>query len=481
MKILIVASEMDGIIKTGGLADFTAALPRALADRGHDVRVILPKYKNSILPKLVKSESLYFNLNYWSRYASLVHYADIDGIELRLIEYHDFFSRDGIYDDGAYPYQDNALRFSFFCKAALEQLLYEKWIPDIIHCNDWQTAILPYYLKEHYPYHPTLRPEFKNTKTLLTIHNGEYQGITDAKWIDAIGILPIRFTSELMEEYGALNLLKCGIMYADAINAVSHGYYLELLEPQTSHKNLWLYLRKREKKFTGILNGCDYKLWNPKTDKYLNHHFSIKNMAGKSLCKSDLQAKMGLPLESNAPLFGLVSRLTSQKGFDYLLPAIERLLYEDAPIQIAMVGSGEHRYSLWIHHLQNRYPHKMSFINGYDNGLAHLIEAGSDFFMMPSLFEPCGLNQLYSLAYGTIPIIRQTGGLQDTVLGLSYDYDNSNIATGISFGYPDTHNCYEALIRAIKLYLDHKSIFLQMQMRAMEQKFTWEESAKQYE
>ncbi|MBF0243218.1 MAG: glycosyltransferase [Desulfamplus sp.] len=270
-------------------------------------------------------------------------------------------------------------------------------------------------------------------------------------------------------------------MYADAINAVSHGYSLELLEPQTSHKNLWLYLRKREQNFTGILNGCDYKLWNPKTDKYLNHHFSIKNMAGKSLCKSDLQAKMGLPLESNAPLFGLVSRLTSQKGFDYLLPALERLLYEDAPIQIVMVGSGEHRYSLWIHHLQKHYPHKMSFINGYDNGLAHLIEAGSDFFMMPSLFEPCGLNQLYSLAYGTIPIIRQTGGLQDTVLGLSYDYDNSNIATGISFGYPDTHNCYEALIRAIKLYLDHKSIFLQMQMRAMEQKFTWEESAKQYE
>jgi len=517
MKILMVTSEMDGIVKTGGLADFAGALPKALIERGHDVRVVLPMYKSALVSLAgdkggtlwaeVKSEPLYFNLNHSDRYGCSVHHIQLGNaavtpattpvtsvtipviptttpvtptaIPVRLVEHHDFFSRDGIYGYDIEPYPDNALRYAFLCKAALEQCLNEQWIPDIVHCNDWQTAITPYFLKEHY----LNSPQFKNTKSLLTIHNGDYQGKTDIKWLDSLGIMPQRFTSELMEEYGLLNLLKCGIMYADAINAVSPGYCQELLQPETSHNNLWHYLNKRRDKFKGVLNGCDYTLWNPKIDPFLPHHFSAQNMGGKDLCKRALQARMNLPEKSNLPLLGLVSRLTAQKGFDYLIPALERLLYEDAPVQLALLGSGEPDYASRLHHLQQRYPHKMSFVNGYDNGLSHLIEAGSDFFMMPSLFEPCGLNQLYSLAYGTLPIIRETGGLKDTVIGLDMEQGVAiqSGATGISFNYPDSHSCYSGLQQAILLYQENKPIYLEMQQRAMRQLFTWEESAMEYE
>ena len=204
-------------------------------------------------------------------------------------------------------------------------------------------------------------------------------------------------------------------------------------------------------------------------------------MAGKALCKAALQAEMRLPENRDVPLLGLISRLTAQKGFDYLIPALERLLYEDPPVQLALLGSGEPYYGSRLHHLQQRYPHKMGFVNGYDNGLSHLIEAGSDFFMMPSLFEPCGLNQLYSMAYGAIPVIRETGGLKDTVTGLAPDHGNARQATGISFTHPDSHSRYEALKRAISLYLEHPLLYLEMQHRAMMELFTWEESSRQYE
>ena len=490
MKVLMITSEMDGIVKTGGLADFAVALPKALMERGHEVRVILPKYKQALFPVPatlaqgkdatppadVKKSSLYFNLNHTNRYGCLVYHVDLGGIPVRLVEYHDFFSRDGIYGDDIHSYPDNALRYAFLCKAALEQCISEQWMPDIVHCNDWQTALATYYLKEHFIYHPGLT----QTRSILTIHNGAYQGKTDSQWLDPLGILPQRFTSELMEEYGCLNLLKCGIMYADAVNAVSPGYCRELILPETSH-HLWHYLNIRRDRFMGILNGCDYALWNPQTDPFLPHHFSAENMAGKALCKTALQARMRLPENRDVPLLGLISRLTAQKGFDYLIPALERLLYEDPPVQLALLGSGEPYYGSRLHYLQHRYPHKMSFVNGYDDGLSHLIEAGSDYFMMPSLFEPCGLNQLYSLAYGAIPIIRETGGLKDTVVGLALDQGNARQATGISFSHPDNHSCYEGLKRAIFLYLEHLHLYLQMQQRAMMQSFTWEESARQYE
>ncbi len=597
MKILMITAEMDGIVKTGGLADFALALPKALMARGHEVRVVLPKYKQVVLPGTVpastpepvapasgpavptpepvvpasgpavpapeldvpasgpavpapeldvpasgpvvptpepasvmpvapssapshgtktaeakakalppaprtpgmKTNSLYFNLNHKDRYGCLIYHVVLQGIGVRLVEHHDFFSRDGIYDDGSYAYPDNPLRYAFLCKAALEQCLHEQWIPDVVHCNDWQTALAPYYLKEHYTHHPGLN----QARSLLTLHNGAYQGKSDPQWVEALGILPQRFTSELMEEYGLLNLLKCGIMYADAVNAVSPGYCEELLAPETSH-GLWHYLNQRKDHFTGILNGCDYSQWNPGTDPFLPHPFSADNMTGKALCKTALQVEMGLPENSGIPLLGLIARLVEQKGFDYLIPALERLLHENAPVQLALLGSGDPEYGSRLHHLQMHFLHKMSFVNGYDNELSHLIEGGADFFMMPSLFEPCGLNQLYSLAYGTLPIVRETGGLKDTVVGLDPDHgnippdtkrppifinpgtaqtatDSPAFATGISFTHPDTESCYGALKQAISLYLDHPDRYQRMQQQAMGQLFTWDDSAKAYE
>lgn len=522
MKILLIASEMDGIVKTGGLADFSAALPKALAARGHNVRVVLPRYKQAVVPypdpppgsaheprtgpdspaETVAAVPLQFNLNHTDRYGCLVTHTRIDGVSVRLVEHHDFFSRNGVYDQGGYAFADNPLRFGFLCKAALEICLSEQWIPDIVHCNDWQTALIPYYLKEHYAH----RPELARSRSLLTIHNGEYQGKAAPEWIHAIGIPAGHFTSTLMEENGLLNLLKCGIMTADAVNAVSPGYRDELLKPETSHGLLWQYLNQRRDRFSGILNGCDYSRWNPSTDPYLPHPFSAKDTAGKALCKTELQFRMGLPVSGEVPLFGMVARLAQQKGFDYLIPALERLLYEDPLLQLALLGSGDPEYGSRLHHLQQRYPHKMSFVNGYDNELSHLIEAGSDFFVMPSLFEPCGLNQLYSLAYGTLPIVRETGGLKDTVIGLIPDHANAPpavkkkgstaasgipasgtgvkptaYATGISFIHADNQGCYWALKQAASLFLDHPHLYRRMQRHAMDQLFTWEASASEYE
>jgi starch synthase len=490
MKILMIAPEMDGILKTGGLADFASALPKALMSRGHDVRVLLPSYKQAVLKTdrlLMRTDSLSFHLNHTDPYGCLVYHTALDGIAVSIVEHNDFFNREGIYDNGSYAYPDNPLRFAFLCKAAIELCLHEQWIPDILHCNDWQTAMTPYYLKEHYSHHP----ELKHVRSLLTIHNGAYQGKAAPEWIQPLGIPPQHFTSELMEEYGLLNLLKCGIMYSDAINAVSPGYCEELLMPETSH-NLWRYLNKRRSDFTGILNGCDYRQWNPRTDPFLPHPFSAKNMAGKALCKAALQSRMGLPANADVPVLGLIARLVEQKGFDYLIPALEKLLYEDAPVQLMLLGSGDPDYGSRLHFLQKRYPQKMGFVNGYDNELSHLIEAGSDFFMMPSLFEPCGLNQLYSLAYGTLPIVRETGGLKDTVVGLSPDHGNvpppwtsaskhKRFATGISFIHPDHQGCYWALKQAITLYLECPQLYRQMQQQAMKQLFTWEKAAETYE
>ncbi|MBU1340240.1 MAG: glycogen synthase [Proteobacteria bacterium] len=476
MKILFIVSEIEGIVKTGGLADFARALPWALKKMHHDVRVVMPKYRAVQYPGLEGSWPLSFLLNHATRYGCLVFHARHDGIPLRLIEHHDFFSRDGLYDNGYTAYPDNALRFAFLCKAALEQCLQEGWAPDIVHCNDWQTALAAYYLKEHYPHDPVL----KHTRSVLTVHNGAFQGKTEAKWLDGLGISWDRFAGGQVEHNGLVNLLKSGILSADKINAVSPGYAKELLAKASSHE-LWYCYTARHHDFTGILNGCDYTMWNPEKDPYLPHRFSADNLKGKHLCKKNLQQRMGLPQRKEVPIFGMISRLTDQKGFDYLIPAMEQVLNQGSAVQFVLLGSGNPVYASRLHHLQNRHREKMSFVNGYDVALSHLIEAGSDFFMMPSLFEPCGLNQLYSLAYGTLPVIRSTGGLKDTVVALSHDFSNADQATGIDFNAPDTYHCSEAIHRAMALFNNHKAVYDRLQQTAMGQLFTWDMCAAEYE
>lgn len=476
MKILFIVSEIEGIVKTGGLADFARALPRALKKKQHDVRVVLPKYGNIQYPFFEDSRSVSFMLNHVTWYGCRIFHANLDGIVLRLIEHHDFFSRDGLYDNGYTAYPDNSLRFAFFCKAALEQCLQEGWVPDIVHCNDWQTALAAHYLKAHYPHDPVLR----HTRSVLTVHNGAFQGKTEAKWLDSMGIPWDRFANGQVEHNGLVNLLKCGILSADKINSVSPGYTKELLSESTSH-GLWHYYNERQNDFTGILNGCDYSMWDPEKDTWLPYRFSKDKLKGKQLCKNNLQQRMGLAEQKDIPLFGMVSRLTDQKGFGYLIPAMERVLNQGHPVQFALLGSGDPVYASRLHHLQNRHPEKMGFVNGYDVGLSHLIEAGSDFFMMPSLFEPCGLNQLYSLAYGTLPVIRSTGGLKDTVVALEHTFSNTNQATGIDFNDPDPFHCGEAIERALLLFIHHRDVYDRLQQTAMEQKFSWDMSAAAYE
>jgi starch synthase len=319
-----------------------------------------------------------------------------------------------------------------------------------------------------------------NTRSLLTVHNGVFQGQTEAKWLNGLGIIVEQFYNGYVEHRGLINILKCGILSADKVNAVSHGYYQELLDDYTSHELGYCYRNKADG-FTGILNGCDYDQWNPDNDPYLIKGFSKKNLSGKKLCKAHLQEQMRLPVKPDIPVLGMVSRLTDQKGFDYLIPAMEMVLNQGFLGQFALLGSGNPEYGSRLHHLQNRFPEHLSFVNGYDVGLSHRIEAGADFFVMPSLFEPCGLNQLYSLAYGALPIVRRTGGLKDTIVGLEEDLTNVADATGIDFEIPSNDSMAYTLNRAEALYIYNKDVYDRLQYTAMGQLFTWQKSAAEYE
>lgn len=476
MKILFVASEIEGLVKTGGLADFARALPAELISRGHDVRVMTPKYIN---PKKIVPEDdnfIDFALNHSMWHQGQVFHAALDGIPLRLLEHHHFFSRTGIYDDGYVAYQDNPVRFAFLCKAAIVQCLVEEWIPDIIHCNDWQTALVPFYLNVHFAGESKLA----QSRSLLTIHNGFFQGKSEPAWTQTVGIPEHWFAQGKVEHDGLFNVLKCGIYAADKINAVSKGYRNELLDDVTSHGLAYWY-HTREKDFTGIINGCDYHQWNPETDHYLSQNYSLKNLSGKAECKKTLQQKMGLAETSGVPVLGMVSRVTDQKGFDYLIPALADLLIHDVNAQFIILGSGSPEYTDRLENLKIRFGHKFAFYNGYNEQLSHEIEAGSDFFMMPSLFEPCGLNQIYSMAYGTLPIVRLTGGLKDTVTGVTHDQSNLKTATGITFEGADVLAMTGALNQAITMYLEMPSAYQQMQQNCMALEFGWNRSADEYE
>lgn len=476
MKILFVTSEVEGLVKTGGLADFSRALPAELAARGHDIRIMTPKYitAGNITPK--DSNFIDFALNHSAWHRGQVFHARMDNLELRMIEHHHFFSRPGIYDDGYVAYQDNPLRFAFLCKAAIVQCLIENWKPDIIHCNDWQTALAPFYLNVHF----SGEAKLARTRSLMTIHNGFFQGNTDPAWTDIIGIPGEWFAQGKAEHDGLLNALKCGIYAADKLNAVSPGYRSELMDYPTSH-GLSYWYHTREKDFTGILNGCDYSQWNPETDIHLPENYSRKTLSGKAVCKRALQQRMGLDVIDDVPLFGMVSRLTDQKGFDYLIPALENQLKAGVNAQYVLLGSGNPAYAGRLENLKNRFGYKFAFYNGYDIGLSHQIEAGADFFMMPSLFEPCGLNQLYSMAYGTPPVVRFTGGLRDTVIGVGHDFSNRKTATGIVFETPSVHDMTDALNRASDLYVSHQKTYRAIQKNGMAMKFGWDKSADEYE
>ncbi len=470
LKILFVVSELAGIVKTGGLADVASALGRELKKLGHDVRIVMPAYSKA-LKELATTVQGVGDVRFSSgrKTGFAIHESEFNETPVYLIEHNDYFERDGLYTCQGRGYSDNSERFGFFSKAALELCQQIDFQPDIFHCHDWQTAMLPYFLRVD----ESLNPFFSNSSSVLTIHNAAFQQRTDAACMDTLGIGWRYFNPACFEDSGWINILKGGLAFADRITTVSPRYASELLTETGSHglKNSF---QRREGDLTGILNGCDYQEWNPETDDLIPARYSADDLSGKEICKRKLQECFQLTADTDIPVYGLVGRLSEQKGFTYLISALRQFLENE--VQVIVLGCGDESIACELSALVTEFPEKFRFYDGFDNSLAHQIEAGSDFFLMPSLFEPCGLNQMYSLRYGTLPIVRAVGGLLDSVSGFE-DYGKN--ATGFVFEQPDSIELTDCLQKTLDVYCN-KALFGQLILNAMEQRFTWEQSARQY-
>ncbi|MGA1598381.1 MAG: glycogen synthase [bacterium] len=470
LRILFVASEVEGFSKSGGLADVARALPLALKASGHDVRVLTPLYAS------VPREGLQMRLPQlgvpmgFGEVWCAVQETRLPQSEVPIffLEHEHFFGRKGYYDEQGWAYPDNAQRFAFLSKAALQLCRALSWTPDVVHCHDWHTALLPYYLK-------TQAPDLDRTVSVLTLHNAGYQGHFPGALQQVLEVRPEHFHDWAFEDHGSLNLLKGGLTFADRVNAVSPGYAQELQSPPGSHGLHEAILRKQAA-FSGILNGCDYGEWNPEQDPHLPANFSAERLAGKLVCKQALQRHFGLPERPEVPVFGLVSRLTEQKGFGMLLPALEEILQWD--LQVIAMGSGDSETATRLAQTAQAFPECMGWWEGYSNSLAHQVEAGSDVFLMPSLYEPCGLNQMYSLRYGTLPLVRAVGGLRDTVE--NYD-EASGGGTGFVFFDPTPAALRNTVGWALSTWYDRPKHFQGMISRAMDKRFLWEDAARSYE
>lgn len=471
IDIWFTVSEAQGIVKSGGLADVAKALPKALQDIGHNVKIVIPGYR--LAPNRHQCEVvLESELSHWPHTKYQVRRSDLDGVEVYYIDCDQYFDRAELYAEHNTAYADNGERFGFFSAASLDVLPKLNIHPDIIHANDWHTGLVPFLLKTRYHNDPF----FTGIKSVLTVHNAIFKGIYS---YDELGIIPELHTSgmgHLEYSYGYVSMLRAGIAYADKVNAVSPNYAAELLTPLGAHGLVDDFVR-RTKDLHGIVNGCDYSEWNPQTDEFLpvNYNDDAESLQhGKAACKRELQEELHLPVR-DVPVFGMVCRLTHQKGFHYLLPILEPFLLND--IQFIIVGTGEPEVANTLHQLAAQYPQKFVFVDAYSNRFAHLVEAASDFFVMPSEFEACGLNQIYSMAYGTLPIVREVGGLKDTVI----DYDkNSASATGFGFLEPSPYALLICMQRALLFYLQQPSCFLEVQQRAMRRDFSWTDSAHEY-
>jgi len=474
MKIAMVASECVPYVKTGGLADVVGALPAALQALGHDVIVILPRYsmidyrKHGLRPTLGPLGVWMGNTEEWCS----VHMTENSGPPVYFIEANKYFDRYGLYHDADFnDYLDNARRFGFFTRAALQLCKDLNFAPDIVHAHDWQTALAAAYLKIWH-WNDLL---LGKAASALTIHNIAYQGVYNAEAYEYLGLRQENFVGEKFEDHGRINFLKGGVVYADVVNTVSPSYANETRTP-VGGAGLAPYLNNKGESYWGILNGCDTARWDPALDPFIAARFSAEEMNGKAVCKRALQARMGLAVDETIPVLGVVSRLVGQKGLDLLAGAIENIL-ADMRVQFVILGAGEKNLEAYYGQLPGRYPGRVGSYIGYDDELSHQIEAGSDFFVMPSIYEPCGLNQMYSLKYGTLPIVRATGGLDDTVQ--QYD-EQSGLGTGFKFWEPSPWAIYYAVGWAVSTYYDRPQHLQQMRRAAMMQDYSWERSAETY-
>jgi len=470
MNIAFAASEGVPFSKTGGLADVVGALPRALAALGHQVSVYLPRYRQTKLTDpatVVRSITIPFDDKY--RFASVLSAGSQSGVRFYFVEYPEFFDRDALYGTAAGDYPDNAERYALFSRCVLESSKI-LGVPQIFHCHDWQSALIPILLRTVYAEDPA----FRDVGTVFTIHNMGYQGLFPPDILPLLMLPWDLFTISKMEFFGQVNFLKGALAYSDFITTVSRKYSQEI---QTSEYGFGLegVLHTRAATVTGILNGVDYEEWSPQTDKFAAAHFSPQDLAAKAKCKQDLLATFGLSkADPKLPVIGIVSRLAAQKGFDLIAQIADRLAREE--MTLVVLGSGDKPYEEMFARLSKLFPKKIAVKVAYDNAIAHKIEAGADMFLMPSRYEPCGLNQIYSLKYGTVPIVRATGGLDDTI-----EPWDARTGKGTGFKFVDYNG--EALLLTIKQALDaysDQTSWQTLMRNGMNKDFSWNASAREY-
>ncbi|MBR1692330.1 MAG: glycogen synthase GlgA [Lachnospiraceae bacterium] len=471
-KILFVASEGVPFIKTGGLADVVGSLPKCIDKEYFDVRVMIPKYTciRQELKDLMKYRTHFYLDFYWqSQYVGVLE-AEVDGVTYYFIDNESMFSGFRIYSDNVL---DEIIKFSFFCKAALSALPLLGFQPDIVHCHDWQTGLIPVYLKERF--HDG--EFFRNMKSVMTIHNLKFQGKWDVKTVREITGLPdYFFTPDKLEAYKDANLLKGGIVYADAITTVSNTY-AEEIKTDFYGEGLNGLLSARSNSLRGIVNGIDYDEFNPETDPYITNNYNAVNFRKEKIKnKRALQAEMGLEQDDKIFMIGLVSRLTDQKGLDLIAYIMDELCQED--IQFVVLGTGEERYENMFRHFDWKYNNKVSANIYYSEALSHKIYAACDAYLMPSLFEPCGLSQLMALRYGTVPIVRETGGLKDTVEPYN---EFESTGTGFSFRNYNAHEMLATIRYAKYIYYQRRREWNKMIDREMATDYSWHTSAKKYQ
>ncbi len=474
MKVLFVTSEMTPLLTTGGLAEVAQALPRALQREGCDVRIVMPCY--AAIPQAHHGQPYCMcvaEMGSKTEHGQLrVSTAPDSDIPLYLIEHEGYFGRKYPYGAGAYEYPDNAERFCFFSLALLHAIPQTGWVPDIIHCHDWHASPIPTFLRTRYAYDPI----WGKTPVLFTIHNLAFQGRYDAEKYANTGLSRELFHPEALEYRGDMNLMKGAVAFSTKLSTVSPRYSREI---QTLEYGCGLdgMLKSRSADLCGILNGVDYSLWSPATDPHLPANYTLKDMAGKKTCKQALQKAFGLPEEEDTPLFGIVSRLYWQKGLDLLAQAMEKLA--DESLQVVVLGTGDPSVEQQLAELGRRYPNKYGVRIEFDRALSHLVQGGSDFCVMPSRYEPCGLSQLYAMAYGTIPIVRRTGGLADSVRDMNAVHNRQGNATGIVFVPQTPAALARAMRRGLELYETPEN-FAAVQRTGMQEDFSWKRSCKAY-
>ncbi|HEY4842386.1 MAG TPA: glycogen synthase GlgA [Terriglobales bacterium] len=470
MHIAFAASECVPFSKTGGLADVVGALPRALAALGHQVSVYIPRYRQTKLTDpqtVVRSITVPFDDKY--RFCSIVTAGPSTGVKFYFVDYPPYFDRDALYGSPAGDYPDNAERFALFSRAVLEASKV-LGVPHVFHCHDWQSALVPVMLRTLYAEDPA----FRDVATVFTIHNMGYQGLFPPDTLPLLMLPWDLLTMSKMEFFGQVNFLKGALVYSDYVTTVSKKYSQEI---QTTEYGFGLegVLRDRAATVTGILNGIDYDEWNPQTDQFIAAKYSPQDLSGKLKCKQDLLQAFGIPnVDAKVPVIGIVSRFAAQKGFDLIAQIMDRLAREE--MIMVVLGSGDKLYEEMFQRLNKQFPNKIAAKVAFDNAIAHKIEAGADMFLMPSRYEPCGLNQMYSLKYGTVPIVRATGGLDDTI-------EPWDARTGRGTGFKFSEYNGEALLLTIKhalLAYQDPSSWQTLMRNGMTRDFSWGASAREY-